>query len=147
MWFRKKKPEGRKTGPLGEIPPLPAVDTLTTLITALADASAKRYVAQLEHDAKVDEYALKRHALDLENAEAIAKGAAIEREAKEKLRQLKREWSAGNPNGTKGRPKGSQQQECKVCADKGDPTMSAQDISWHYAGHPGQQSLGLKNGS
>jgi hypothetical protein len=115
------------------------MDALTGLITSLADASAKRFQAQLEHDSKTEEIQLKKRELELDHAEQIAKAEAIERESRNSERQRKKEWAKENGGllGKNAKNRQGQLRDCKVCNDKSDPYLSAADISRHYAGHPG----------
>jgi hypothetical protein len=135
-WWASKKPNEPPSAPA---PTPPSIDTLTGLITSLADASAKRFQAQLEHDTRTEEINLKRRDLELQHAEQIAQANVIEREGKEKLRQAKREWAEKNGGPSYAKSAKARQQnltDCKVCVDKSDPYLNANDISWHYAGHP-----------
>jgi hypothetical protein len=135
-WWPKRQP---KEAPIERPATPPTLDALTGLITSLADSSAKRFQAQLEHDTRTEEINLKRRDLELQHAEQIAQANVIEREGKEKLRQAKREWAEKNGGPSYAKSKNNRQQnltDCKVCTDKSDPYLNAQDISWHYAGHP-----------
>jgi hypothetical protein len=143
--FRWRKPATTKDPPpMPSMPP--SLDALTGLITSLADASAKRFAAQLEHDSKTEEIQLKKRELELLHAEQIAKADAIDRESRNTERLRKKDWAKEN-GGLIGKNLGKNRQgqltDCKVCNDKSDPYLSAADISRHYAGHPG----GAVNGS
>lgn len=116
---------------LEQQPPKP--DALMSLLATLTEASTERYKAQLEHDAKIEDLQLRKHELEVQNASSLAEARAIERKAKEELRERKREQA----NNWNSKHRQHSLRECPVCTNSGSPTLTAAQIGWHHNGHVG----------
>lgn len=91
------------------------------------------------------EITLRTKALELENLERVSEQRRKDDEAREKMKQQRREWSA-NARSKLNQQKAQKQQQalprvgvsgCVVCADPSSPNLTGEEIGWHLAGHPG----------
>lgn len=141
FWLRRKAPKSSPIEPPKALETEPASQLFLGLITALAEQSAKRYEAQLLHEAKLEEIALKRHELEIANSEILAKAEATRKAAAEDLRE-RRKIAANNHHQKVRGPANAlarQRENCPVCQNPGDPALTAMAIQWHHSGHPAQQ--------
>lgn len=128
QWLSGKK----KDSPRRELLPVPP-----NLFQTLGMALAERYKATLEHEARLEELALKRHELDVANAENLAKAAAVERESKAELRKQRKEWAREHQPAIQARRR--EAERCRVCSSPGNPSLTTAEILAHHNnGHPTQ---------
>jgi len=111
------------------------------LLEALLAAETARVKAAAETEQKRLELELKRAELEIQNAEQLAKARSSERVAAEELRQKRREHAAeirklAGPANAQRRAQRDAVQNCRVCANDHDISLSAQEIAWHRMGHP-----------
>lgn len=142
MRFFRRRSHSPVDGAASATAPASHADGFLALVQSLAAASAERFKAQLEADGRREELELRRHEYDVQNAEVIARAAANAAEAKEKLRVSRRD-SMRTLRASRGASKSAS--DCPVCQQPSDPRLTATDIAHHYAGHPSQQALALKN--
>lgn len=115
------------------------------LFAALLKFQSDRLQADTEV-AKLDrELTLRTKHLELENLERISEERRKDAVAKAELRDKRREWArqarekVGKSKQApgEGRSFRSGVQGCVVCADSTSPRLTAEEITWHNAGHPG----------
>lgn len=134
-WLRGKR----------EIAPSPSADS--ALLAALLGAEQARIASYAELEKLDREVKLKEKALELENLDRISENKRKDAENREKIRQIRREnlnkanevkrarKAAGNSGGPQASHAGTP--GCVVCADPSSPALTAHEIQWHAAGHPG----------
>lgn len=117
------------------------------LMTTLLKGEATRQETQQKRDELESKLALRKLELEMEHLEAVHEERRKDAAEKERLRQQRREWAKaarekiqkkanGMPlNGSPVRLSGVA--GCTVCADPSSPNLTADEIRWHSAGHPG----------
>jgi len=116
------------------------------LLIALLEGEKARHAASVEVEKARAQVELRKLELEVENAEDLAKARNEEREFKAKLRVQQREWAQQARDRKKEkdveRERAAQPklQNCPVCANASDPTLTAEMIMWHKNGHPDGRS-------
>lgn len=115
------------------------------LLNSLLKLQSDRIAADSEI-AKLDrEITIRTKALELENLERVSEERRKDAEARERLKQQRREWAAA-ARAKVGKKAAALQQQggvftgvsgCTVCANPSNPRLTAEEITWHNAGHPG----------
>jgi hypothetical protein len=110
------------------------VELLKVLMLGQTEASTQRTALEM----KRQELEIRRMELEFENLERVGEERRRERDAAQKLREQRREWSAKARAAI--RTKNAQavvggSGECRVCRNPGDPTLTANEIAWHHGGH------------
>jgi len=127
----------------------PRDPSLTQALMALEQERIKRdaELAKLDHELR-----LKTRELEIQNIEALSTQKRLDQETRERLREERREnfrkaREAKAEKAAKNRAAAAPQAAahhglagCRVCAAPSDPTLSAEEITWHAAGHPGAMS-------
>jgi hypothetical protein len=113
------------------------------LLAALLSIQQKRIEADSEIEKLDRELRLKSRQLELDNLEKTAaekrkddenrvRLRALRQQQAEHAREVKKQKASAPAPSTTGRFAG-----CTVCADPSSPRLSAHEIQWHAAGHPG----------
>lgn len=108
------------------------------LIDALLTGELERRKAQAGLDEKLAEIELRKRTLELEHLTTIADEKRKDGEARAKLREQRQLWAANARARRKQNLSRRDAEGCRVCANQGDPSLTASEISWHHAGHPGE---------
>lgn len=98
------------------------------LLTKLLDLEFKR----IERSAVLDE---KRLELDAQTIEIRGKEARENAEARERLREIRRQNAARRPRDDMGRLRATGVHTCRVCTTPQSLDLSANEILYHNAGH------------
>lgn len=121
--------------------PTADVELLSALMKGQTEAAAQRNQIEM----KRQDLELRRLELEFQHLEEAADVRRKDREAAAELRERRREWAAKSREALRVKrgqaiaangPKGA----CRVCANGGDPSLSAAEITWHWQGHPGAQA-------
>ncbi len=107
------------------------------LITAIVSGELKRRELADVADQRRAELDLKKMELEMSHLEQIGEEKRKDAADRQRLREL-RQASAQNARNVRAQKRGAQpeQQPCRVCASGGtDPSLTADEILYHHAGH------------
>lgn len=114
------------------------------LLTAMLSLQSER----VKHDAEIEkldrEIKLKTRQLELDNLERISEEKRKDVEMRARLREQRRQWAqnARDKLAAKKTSSGAVKvaggvSGCVVCVEPSSPHLTADEIRWHQAGHPG----------
>lgn len=111
------------------------------LLSALIEAETRRAEAHSKIETQRLQNEQHRMELEYEHLEAASEQRRKDAEAREELRQKRREWSATAREKAKqnkqarlpGVQSSAQPETCPVCRNAGDPRLTANEIKAHYA--------------
>lgn len=110
------------------------------LIDALLKGELERRRAQSDLDSKMAEIELKKREMELANLAAIHDEKRKDAADRQKLREQRQNWAKTARDKKRERDAGGnlfrRTEGCRVCHNQGDPTLTADEISFHHAGHP-----------
>lgn len=114
------------------------------LLDSLLNAENNRRVQQNQIETERLRLEQRRLELEFEHLEEQHEERRKDREAAEKLREQRRQWAANARTKVKANQLREQMQNggaagCRVCANGGDPSLTANEIAWHHGGHRAAQ--------
>lgn len=115
------------------------IELLGVLMRGQSEAATQRTTLEM----KRQELEMRRMELEFENLERLGEEKRRQAEANQKLREQRKEWASKAREVLKQKRNlqggGTIPSACRVCANPGEPSLQANEIAWHYQGHPAQQ--------
>lgn len=112
------------------------------LLKVFLESQQTRIVSDAEVSKLEREIKLKEKQLELDHLEAIHEERRKDAAARETLRAQRKQWAASAreklaQKRAAGVTVGGGLAGCKACANPADVSLTADEIRWHSAGHPG----------
>ncbi len=111
------------------------------LLSAFIEAQTKRTELDQKREELAAQLSLKKLELEMENIERLGEEKRKDAADRLRLREQRKEWAKTAREKKRqlavGHVASSGLAGCRCCANPSDPTLTADEIRWHAASHPG----------